>query len=212
MDITKEFAEFIQKSELAQAFRDKKRKDKAADRQKAIDALQPLEIELLDIAGKMNATKKRYADDRERLIQELKVFDQQASAEIFNLLRRSNALEREIDTFHAFLRNNFEQEIADAIKFFTEKEREVMVRPISRSEFVTDRKLSGRAETTVCSNTEAVLSCLAYCKAAISELEGMKINAAACDVARIEALKAALPDHTETSEKTGFGLQNPFLK
>lgn len=212
MDIKKEFEEFIQKSELAQAFRDKKRKDLTSNRQKAIDALQPLEIERIDITDKMRAAKKRYADDHERLIQELKVLDQQAGAEIVNLLTQSNAIEREIDTLQAYLRINYEQEIADAIKFFIEKMEEVRTEPISRSEIVTDRKLSGKAETTAYSNTEAVLSCLAYCKSAVSELESMKISTAECDVVRIEALKAGLPDYKEISEKKGYGLQNPFLE
>jgi len=212
MNIEKEFAEFIQKSELAQAFRDKKRKDLTSNRQKAIDAVQPLEIERIDIADKMRAAKKRYTDDRERMIQELKVFDQRASAEIMDLLTRINAIEREINTLQAYLRINYEQEIADALEFFTGKIREVMTEPIRKSEIVTDRKLSGKAETTVYSNTEAVLSYLAYCKSAISELESMKISTAECDVVRIEALKAGLPDYKEISEKKGYGLQNPFLK
>jgi hypothetical protein len=49
-------------------------------------------------------------------------------------------------------------------------------------------KVTIRAET----NTEAIISAMEYCQAAITELENMKL-APAMDPARIEGLKAAIP-------------------
>lgn len=205
-----EFADFLEKSELAQEFRNKQRKDLETKRAAAIDAKIPCEKELEAVRAKMTDLKVSYTESMKRLDEERKKLDQEAPDAFLPLSSRSHELEREISGHDSFLLTNYEKDIADAVKFFTEKQREAMSTPIIYAKSIGEKKLSGRTEFFVRSNRDAILNRVEYCRAAIAELESMKINFARCDTQRIEQLKENLPDIRETNERTGW-VDSPSL-
>lgn len=199
-----EFADFLEKSELAQEFRNKQRKDLETKRAAAIDARTLCENELEAVRAKMTELKISYTESLRRLEEEKEKLDQEAQGAFLPLSSRSHELEREIAANDFFLLTHCEKEITDAIKFFTQKQSEAMATPISYSKAIGEKKLSGRAEYFIRSNRDAILNRVEYCRAAIKELETMKQNFARCDTQRIERLKNALPDPRETAEHVAW--------
>lgn len=204
MDLTEEFSEFIAKSELAQEFRKKQRNDLELKRAAAIDARTPAEKEKNTIALQITDVKNNLMAGLRRLDEEKKTLEQRAGDQIIPLLNRSHELDNEIKTNNAFLLTHYEREIDDAISFFMEKQTEAMHTPASRMHTIGNRKLSGSAQVFIRSNYPAILKLIEHCRAAIKELEAMKLNVAACDHERIEMLKAGLPDMREMSETVAW--------
>ncbi|MDD3954230.1 MAG: hypothetical protein PHY82_09985 [Lentisphaeria bacterium] len=205
-----EFADFLEKSELAQEFRNKQRKDLETKRAAAIDARTLCENELEAVRTKMTDLKVSYTESAKRLDEERKKLDQEAQGAFLPLSSRRRELEREISGHDSFLLTNYEKDIAAAVKFFTEKQREAMTTPIIYAKAIGEKKLSGRAEYFIRSNRDGILNRVEYCRAAIQEIEAMKLSCAQCDTRRILQLKEGLPDIRETNERTGW-VDSPSL-
>jgi len=205
-----EFADFLAKSELAQEFRNKQRKDLEIKRAAAIDAKIPCEKELEAVRAKMTDLKISYTKSLKRLDEEREKLDQEAQGTFLPLSSRSRELEREILRHDSFLLTNYEKEISDAITFFTENQSEAMTTPIIYSKTIGEKKLSGRAEYFIRSNRNAISNRVEYCRAAIKELEDMKLSCAQCDTRRIAQLKEGLPNIRETTERAEW-VDSPSL-
>lgn len=205
-----EFADFLEKSELAQEFRNKQRKDLETKRAAAIDARTLCENELEAVRAKMTDLKVSYTESAKRLDEERKILDQEAQGAFLPLSSRRHELEREISGHDSFLLTNYEKDIAAAVKFFTEKQREAMTTPIIYAKAIGEKKLSGRAEYFIRSNRDGILNRVEYCRAAIQEIEAMKLSCAQCDTRRISQLKEGLPDMRETNERAGW-VDSPSL-
>ena len=205
-----EFADFLAKSELAQEFRNKQRKDLETKRAAAIDARTLCENELEAVRAKMTDLKVSYTESAKRLDEERKKLDQEAQDAFLPLSSRRHELEREISRHDSFLLTNYEKDIAAAVKFFTEKQREAMTTPIIYAKAIGEKKLSGRAEYFIRSNRDGILNRVEYCRAAIQEIEAMKLSCAQYDTRRISQLKEGLPDIRETNKRAGW-VDSPSL-
>jgi len=204
MDMNQEFTDFIKNSELAQAFRDKQRADLAAKRQEALDACPPLEKELAALSTKITGIKSAHVNAMTALDEQKKALERETCGQLCPLLSRAGEIERALSGHNAFLRSNLEKEISETASFFKEKLQETLATNPSSTSIVGDRRLSGRAEIIIHTNRPAIMNRADYCRAALRELESMALSAAKCDLARIEALIAGLPDIRETTEIIGW--------
>jgi hypothetical protein len=117
----------------------------------------------LDISGKLNSTK-RY-------------------------------IERQINTQEDFLRKSYDAEIDEAVMFFrNELTRLRLPGTLSIQVFKKSQQnaLNFKQELALSSNSEAVEAALTYCRAALDELEVMKLSLEA-DINRIKELLENVP-------------------
>jgi hypothetical protein len=204
VDVNQEFADFIKNSELAQEFKRKQRKDLEVMRAAAIDARTPCEKELESVSSRIADIKNNHIAALKGLDEQRKALEGITEDQLLPLRSRSRGLEREINTRNSFLLENYESDIRDGLFFFQQKLSEALATQPSRTFTTGDKKLSGEVEIISYSNRPAVLNCAEYCRAAIVELEAMRLNSAGCDAERIETLKRDIPDMRKVSESSGW--------
>lgn len=100
----------------------------------------------------------------------------------------------------ADLLGNYDPRIDEAITFFRDRFDGLRGKPITEQKRRGKRNLFKETrEMSIFSNAAAVKSALAFCRAAIDELEKMKLLAVP-DMDRIEKLKKGIPDADKLSE------------
>lgn len=177
-----------------------------------------------EAAGKIEALKK----EREEVIPQL-IEDRAAKEEKFKrakaaldaagseyqtarlaLSSRSQSFEHAIGRQEMILLESTDPALGEAITFFREKldwlrtPGRINQNAVGAIRNVFTEKKTTRRE----SNLEAINSAMAYCRAAIMELESMKL-APALDAERIEGLKAGIPSIDVYTEYTG---EKPMAK
>jgi hypothetical protein len=116
-------------------------------------------------------------------------------------------LERETAAAERILLENYSEKIDEAITFFWERFEALRQKTpdsdkrIEGTNIFTEKKIF-----TVYSNYDAITAALRYIRAAMSELEAMKLTPAP-DFARIEELRRGIPD---TGEMQEYSSEKPF--
>ena len=205
-----ELIEILKNSELVNEYRHKQSKELINKRQEAITACARLKKEALDINSKMENLMKDFKDNLQRLEDEKKELNHVTGERLAPLREGKNRIDREITENEFYLRTNYDSAIDDAIEFFNGKidvaAREKPLRNVADK----TKKLSGKSEVIIHTTQPAISGFIDYCRSAWKELQEMKVVEAKCDLARIEQLKANLPDIKSVTAKAGW-VEDPAL-
>lgn len=124
------------------------------------------------------------------------------------LLALNYATERQIEAQEAILRETRDPAIDEAIEFFRDEARKLRLpSAIRQIESKGQKGLTMKQEICLRTNYGAILEAIDYSRAAIEELEAMKLHPE-CEAARIEALKTGIPsiDVYIASETYGYAI------
>jgi hypothetical protein len=109
-------------------------------------------------------------------------------------------IERETAVAEGVLLSNYDERLNETITWFQDRREALLVKSIDRDTSTGETNIfTMTKEFTTFSNAPAIKDALAYCLAAIRELERMKL-APTLDAERIEALKRGIPDIGEMRE------------
>lgn len=119
------------------------------------------------------------------------------------LMKERQRLDWEQSQASAALLSNYDPRIDDAILFFRDRFEGLRVKSInSQTRNGETNSFTETKEIFTYSNAAAIQNALASCRAAIDELEKMKLLPD-LDADRIEALRKGIPDADELTESTG---------
>jgi len=205
-----EFTEFLKNSELAQEFRRKQNNELVKTRREKIIACARLREESLKTNTQMQEIINKYRHNLKRLKDEEEELTRIVEEQLAPLREEGLRIDREITENEFYLRTNYDSAIDDAIKFFNQKidvaAREKPLRNIADK----TKKLSGKSEVIIHTTQPAISGFVDYCRTALREIQEMKLIEAKCDLARIEHLKANLPDIKEVTVKEVW-VEDPLL-
>jgi hypothetical protein len=130
------------------------------------------------------------------------IFDRLSMARI-TLMKERHRFAQERSGAEAVLLSNYDPRIDEAIKFFRDQWEGLLVKSINEQQRAGERNIfTERQKVIVYSNAAAIKNALAYCLAAINELEKMKLTPD-LDAELIEVLQKGIPDANEMTEATG---------
>jgi len=119
------------------------------------------------------------------------------------LAKARQSLDWERSHAEAALLSNYDPRIDDAITFFRERFESLRVKDINTQRRTGETNIfTEKQEVFTYSNAAAIQDALTYCRAAIDELERMKLTPD-LDAERIEALRKGIPDADELRENAG---------
>ena len=119
------------------------------------------------------------------------------------LTKERQRLDWERSHAEAALLSNYDERIDEAITFFRERLESLLVKKINTQSRTGELNIfTEKREIFVYSNVTAIKSAMTYCRAAIDELERMKLTPD-LDAERIEALRKGIPDADELRESAG---------
>lgn len=119
------------------------------------------------------------------------------------LMKERQRLDWERSHAEAALLGNYDPRIDEAITFFRDRFEGLRVKDINRQQRTGETNIfTEKKEVFVYSNAGAIKNALAYCRAAIDELERMKLTPD-LDAERIEALQKGIPDADALTENAG---------
>jgi hypothetical protein len=128
--------------------------------------------------------------------------DKLTSARV-KLMKERQRLDWDQSQASAALLSNYDPHIDEAITFFRDRFEGLRVKDINKQTRTGERNLfTEKQEVFTYSNAAAIKNALAYCRAAIEELERMKLTPDP-DADRIETLRKGIPDADELTESTG---------
>jgi len=130
------------------------------------------------------------------------ILDKLTAAKV-ELAKARQGLEWERSHAEAALLSNYDPRIDDAITFFRDRFEGLRVKDINTQTRTGETNLfTEKKEVFTYSNAAAIKTALSYCRAAIDELERMKLTPD-LDADRIEALQKGIPDADELTERAG---------
>jgi hypothetical protein len=197
----KKLADELEKNPITIKQRAEAKAEIAAKRKKAAARIADLRLDL-------EATRI-IQKDIDNLKFELAVIDNERekimtdiAGKRYFIMTETSGIDSDIRQAENILLQTYDPAIDEAITFFRERRENLLVKNINRQErhgatdIFTEKK-----EIVVFSNVNGIKEALAYCRAAIDELEGMKLTPDA-DAERIEALRKGIPDADELREIT----------
>jgi hypothetical protein len=112
-------------------------------------------------------------------------------------------LNRERSAAEAALLGNYDPKIDETILFFRDTHEALLGKAINKQNREGEVFVNEKKEMTTYTNAPGIRDALAYCRAAIGELEKMKLTPA-LDLERIENLKKGMPDADALTEYTAI--------
>jgi hypothetical protein len=162
-------------------------------------AIEEAERVITEHQKKVDALVAELAEyDKGRIV----ILDKLSAAKV-ELAKARQSLEWERSHAKADLLSNYDPRIDEEIEFFRNRWESLLVKNINEQKRTGERNLvTEKQEVFVYSNVAAIRNVMAYCRAAIVELEKMKLTPA-LDAKRIEELRKNIPDENEMTENIG---------
>jgi len=195
MAMTEGLPEWFTKHPLTERILEEKRSSVRAVRREAIAELEKIKSEEQTAIPKLQKSVEKAKSEYEAVEAEKKQVLGKLWTVEAELRDACDQLGRRRQEAEFMLRKNVAPEIADAIKFFNELMTSLRNSEIQFQETKGTKNLVKRTQTIYrWSNHRAISEALTYCREAIRELETMILQVEP-DHARIEELKAGIPDH-----------------